>query len=894
MAYTIPFSGLGKNDIPIAGGKGANLGELASSGFTVPPGFVVTTEAYKTFIHANSLEQAIIELLPPNPVEEPQSYEIASKRIEELFLRAKVPEDVHNAITTAVAALGASSVAVRSSATTEDLPDASFAGQQSTYLNVRGENELIEAVKRCWASLWTARAISYRQRRGIDPSTVSLAVVVQQQLAPESAGVAFSINPLNNDYDEAVINANWGLGESVVSGMVSPDQYVVDKVTKKIIERQPGSKEKVAYLNDEGGIEYRSNSRPSEFCLTDEQVQAITEVLIRVENLYQTPIDIEWAISGETLYLLQARPITAYVPLVPEMMTKPGERRILYFDIGLVDIMTINQPMTPLTIDWMFGSLGMWITPYIGKVNLQPYGQPKESLLFAAGGRAYVNLSQVLAVIDITRYSSGASQMDDITAQLLANVDVNRYKAEKKIPSLRWLSLLRKLPQIISAMVPFSLRTLYSMWFPEAVHRKFKREIDKTIKRLKEFKADGMTLREMIVKLNDDLTPVIGKVCVPPMTLYMQYMMKYMAKVDKLMARGTTEEKRLAESLTSGFERNEAAKMGIQLYRMAKMLPESDWKDLDELAERIRQRQLPEEFLAAWDAFVEQFGFRGPSELELSNPRYGDDPRLALEQISYMVKSDHDPETAQRQRVEARQRAYEQLLQKLNWLQRLQLQRIYKIINLFGPFRDTPKYLWVIDNGLVRRSALEEGQKFVQSGRLDQPEDIFWLTLDEIDRANADPTFDLRQARDAKKSFYKKLNQVITFPHMIDSRGRIIQAKSQKAGADTFVGQGISRGNARGRVKILLHPREKSIEKGDVLVTYTTDPGWTPLFVNAEAIVLEIGGMLQHGGVVAREYGKPCVVGIQGITKALKDGQLVEVDGTSGIVRLIEDGNISS
>ncbi|RMD93569.1 MAG: phosphoenolpyruvate synthase, partial [Calditrichaeota bacterium] len=246
------------------------------------------------------------------------------------------------------------------------------------------------------------------------------------------------------------------------------------------------------------------------------------------------------------------------------------------------------------------------------------------------------------------------------------------------------------------------------------------------------------------------------------------------------------------------------------------------------------------------------------------------------------------------QRIEARQRAYEQLVQRLGGLQRRQLKRIYKILDLFGPFRDTPKYLWVVMNGLVRRRALEEGQKFVQSGRLDKPEDIFWLALDEIDRANAEPTFDLRQARDARKPFYRKLNQVITFPHMIDSRGRIIQAKRQKAGDGVFVGQGISRGSAQGRVKVLLHPREKSIEKGDVLVTYTTDPGWTPLFVNAEAIVLEIGGMLQHGGVVAREYGKPCAVGIQGITKALKDGQLVEVDGTSGIVRLLEDGNVQS
>jgi pyruvate,water dikinase len=279
---------------------------------------------------------------------------------------------------------------------------------------------------------------------------------------------------------------------------------------------------------------------------------------------------------------------------------------------------------------------------------------------------------------------------------------------------------------------------------------------------------------------------------------------------------------------------------------------------------------------------------RGPGELELANSRYGDDPRLALEQMSYMVDSDFDPEAMQKKLVVERQQAFEQLMAKFSGRKRRQLERVYKILDLLGPTRDTPKYLWVLDNSAVRRRALQEGEKFFESGRLDAHEDIFWLTLDEIDAANADPAFDLRQVRDEKQPFYRKLDRVLAFPHLIDSRGRIGQVEKPKGDPNVLTGLGISRGVATGRVKVLHKPREKPVEKGDVLVAYTTDPGWTPLFINAEAIILEVGGMLQHGGVVAREYGKPCVAGIQGITTTLQDGQLVEVDGTTGMVRILD------
>ncbi|MBV7334511.1 hypothetical protein KFU94_40985 [Chloroflexi bacterium TSY] len=324
MAHTIPFSQLNKTNIPLAGGKGANLGEMTTAGFPVPPGFVLTTEAYDAFVQANGLPQQIIDLAHTVSADDPQSSEAASEKIKQLFLGTDMPGDIVEAVMTANDALGERAVAVRSSATAEDLPDASFAGQQETFLNVQVKDALLDAVKECWASLWTARAITYRFKQGIAPDDVSLAVVVQKQIASDVSGVAFSLNPNNNDYDEAVINSNFGLGESVVSGQVTPDNFVVNKVTNEIIEQQLASKDTVLVSKVDGGIVEKTLDDPNTASLTDAQVQAVTELVTKVEAHYNLPMDIEWAYADGTLYLLQARPITTYVPLPQIMIMQPG------------------------------------------------------------------------------------------------------------------------------------------------------------------------------------------------------------------------------------------------------------------------------------------------------------------------------------------------------------------------------------------------------------------------------------------------------------------------------------------------------------------------------------------------------------------------------------------
>ncbi len=877
-----PFNGSPIPTLAEVGGKGLSLMRMTQAGLPVPPGFILSVAFFEPWLV--SLQSIPEWATVQTTIQKKEDLTVSTNALKAACANLALTSEQEGQLTEALQVLlPGSFFAVRSSSPEEDLEGASFAGGYKSTLGVTKET-MLDAIRASFASAFDARVFVYKQQHGFAVDQPRIAVVVQQQIASESAGVGFSLNPLNNDYDEAVIDANWGLGESVVSGLVSPDHFVVDKVAKEVVEKELGSKGKVVYLSAQGGIEARPGSNSGEFCLTDQQIFAITDLLIQTEDLYQQPTDIEWAYADGILYMLQARPITAYVPLPPEMMTQPGERRILYMDAGLTEGVTINRPISPLTLDWMFGSLGMWVALFVGPVDLKAGGEPSKSLVFGTGGRFYMNLSQALTITSPKMIAREFEAIDVLLSELFANIDEERYKAKTKIKPLRWGFILAHIPRALWAVRHFVSKTISAFIRPEEFHRYFKRVIENAVHELQTTNYDKLSLRELITKLDAELTPVISKAALPPIVPFFYYIWR----LDNLFSDGTAEDNQLLESLKFGFAGNEAVDIGIQLYRMSKMLSPADFADLDQLSQQVEDRLLPPDFLAAWDNFVADYGMRGPGELELANSRYGDDPKLALEQMSYMVDSDIDPEQMQKEHVADRQAAYEQLLDKFKGRKLQQLKRVYKILDLLGPTRDTPKYLWVLDNGIVRRRVLQEGRIFVEKGRLDSPEDIFWLTLDEIDAANVDPDFDLRQARDDKKPLYHKLDQVLAFPHMIDSRGRIGVVEMPKGEPNTLTGLGISRGVATGRVKVLHTPRQKPIEKGDVLVAYTTDPGWTPLFINAEAVILEVGGMLQHGGVVAREYGKPCVAGIQGITTTLQDGQHVEVDGTSGIVRILE------
>src|SRR5215203_5886830 len=361
MTYTAWFNEIRKDDIALAGGKGANLGELSRAGLPVPPGFILTTAPYDAFVEENEIRDAIVKLALVPRADDPATFEEVAESIHALFSGGKVPEKMAEEIRSSYEKLGEDSetaVAVRSSATAEDLAGASFAGQQETYLNVRGAEALLEAVKNCWASLWTARAMAYRTRQGIDPASVSLAVVVQRMVESEAAGVMFTANPANGRRDEAAISAAWGLGEAVVSGQVTPDSIVVEKQSGRVISREIADKEVMTVYTKSGTEELPvPGARRREPVLGDEAAAALTHYGARIEELYGIPQDIEWALSDGELFILQARPITA----LPDLMADPPtdwsvpDPKAMYVRASIVEQMP--DPLSPLFADLADGSV---------------------------------------------------------------------------------------------------------------------------------------------------------------------------------------------------------------------------------------------------------------------------------------------------------------------------------------------------------------------------------------------------------------------------------------------------------------------------------------------------------------------------------------------------------
>ena len=865
------------------GGKGLSLMRMTQAGLPVPPGFILDVAFFEPWIsklRSTPEWEAVQKALHDDDEDLASATDDLKAVCEELELTNEQEEQIQEA---AQALPDDVLLAVRSSSPEEDLAGASFAGGYETTLGVTTET-LRNAVRDSFASAFDERVFVYKREQGFAVDESRIAVIVQQQIASEVAGVGFSLNPITNDYDEAVIDANWGLGESVVSGQVSPDHFVVNKESRSVVEKQLGGKETSVWLDEDGSTIEKPDPRKGEFSLDEAQLREIVDMLRRTEELYGQPTDIEWAYAEGRLYMLQARPITAYIPLVPEMQTKPGERRILYMDAALTEGLTTNAPISPMTLDWLFESIGVWGEPFAGPIEVPADSDPKESFIFGTGGRYYINLSQLMTLVSMDRFAKSFETFDALLGELMANVDEDRYKAQEKMDALRWGALARRVPRALWHSRRFVGQTIAAFLRPKRFYSYYEQTIEEATRELKQSVDPDLSLDTIRRRHDALMKPVISEVSFPALIVYFYYLWR----LDRIFANEPEELQQQADTMKTGFAGNEAVDISLQLYHLSQMLAPEEFNDLDRLAGRLHERDLPDDFMAAWDSFVDQYGFRGPGELDLSNPRYGDEPRLALEQMSYMAEGDFDPEETQKKRVARRKEAYEQLLGKLGDRKRRQLQRAYEMIDLMGPTRDTPKYLMVLTNGAFRARALLEGKRFVEQDRLDASEDIFDLTLDEIEAANADPSYDLRGAREERLPFYQKLEEVGSFPHLIDSRGRMGQATQPQDDPNVYSGLGISRGTATGRVKVLHSPREKPVEKGDVLVAYTTDPGWTPLFLNAEAIILEVGGMLQHGGVVAREYGKPCVAGIQGITTKLKDGQQVEVDGTTGVVRVLE------
>jgi phosphohistidine swiveling domain-containing protein len=866
-----------KPELAQVGGKAMSLIRMTQHGLPVPPGFVLSVAFFEPWLEHIRATPEWTKALSSTP-ENLKHHTIALGALcMGLELDHEQKKNLAEALETLKVDSGTPLFAVRSSSTEEDLEELSFAGGYETTLGVT-EETLEDALRRSFASCFDERVFVYKQEHGLAVDKPRIAVIVQQQVAAETAGVAFSLNPINNCYDEAVINANFGLGESVVSGRVSPDSFVVDKASRLILEKKTGSKETSLWLNADGGtVEEPSPSR-SRLCLSDDNVMALTDVLIAVENHFEKPMDIEWALANGNLYLLQARPITAYFPLPPALLTPPGEQKRLYGDLSLVK-WGMQEPLSVMGTDYLEIMNTEMLKFTMGEdIGPDVVNATRRTL----EGRTYVVLSNSFKMQGQKRVASEFREMDALTADILENVDGAEYIPQKLPPALRGLVF-----KMIRQNLGLGWQVLQGIRNPTACRQRYLEEEEQLRRDL----ASAIEANELSTKAfaSSMMVRMIAYTKVFMPALFVAILAR--SKINKLFK--DDDVKNQVAYLERALPNNVTIEMGLAMFHLASFEEIKSCSSGEEFASKLEARAFSSEFLTAWDTFMDRYGFRSPMEMDPAASRFRDRPVQFFEQLRTLADNTdptNNPQAIYEKARAEREEAYEALLQAAERKGKRKAKRFAKDYATWvdlGGFRESPKYYLVLITDIFRRHVLGIAWTLVDAGRLDTPEQVFDLHMDELDRGFADPSVDLRVLAEKNTRFLKKLQQVRELPRVVDSRGKILRPPRREASTGELVGEPISTGAIQGPVKVLHTPNEKPVLPGEILVARATDPGWTPLFINAGGIILEVGGKLQHGALVAREYGKPCVAGIEDATAVLTDGQIVEVDGLNGIVRLM-------
>jgi phosphohistidine swiveling domain-containing protein len=766
---------------------------------------------------------------------------------------------------------GSQLFAVRSSSPEEDLEGTSFAGAYETVLGVSRKN-IQAAVRTCFASCLDYRIISYKREHGLNIHSPRIAVVIQKQVASEQSGVAFSLNPVTNDFDEAVINANFGLGETVVAGDVTPDTFVVDKVHKRVVYKKIGSKEQAIWLVSNGGTNVETRSASKQFCISDIQALEVTRLVKSVEARHGKPMDIEWAYEAGKLYLLQARPVTAFQPLPPDLVTMPGQPRRLYLDVTR-SVQGIEQPLSEMgasIIKLLFqrvsmAGLGRDITDHI-----------ESTVPYVTAGRAYANLSNTLLFTSAEALAKNLGAMDSLVSRALQNIDLANYTSNNRGMRLIPLEIVRNVPWLPA-------RYLAARTRPESFRLSAERDIELFKEQLHFLQRSRTPLRKFAQKVFDLVIHlIIGRL--GPMLVNG---LRAKNRIKELAGPNLLQD---VEALTKALPGNVTVEMGLDLYRIAKLLPPGT--TAKDLSDKLTGGELPD-IVKAWDSFLSKYGHRAPEEFDIATKRFREDSTFLVKQLlslSQLQESDKNPEAHHNQAVQQRVEAYDRLLKefgKKNRMNEIRFESSYRIMTSFMGLRETPKFYLMLAVDAVRQRIIEAAQALVARGELAHIDQVWELSFDQLCAALDGTPIDLKTAIIANRARRARL-KLATMPKTFDSRGRIIRPPVVATKENEMAGTAISAGVVTGIARVLRRPDEKALQAGDILVARATDPGWTPLFATASAVVLEVGGMLQHGALVAREYGLPCVAGIANVTDLIIDGSRIEVDGTNGIVRVLD------
>ena len=832
----VPLSALGAQDLPIAGGKGANLGELIRAGFPVPDGFVITTDAYATAASAAGVD--------------PKDATDARARLTETVM----PADIATAVSDAYRALGGR-VAVRSSATAEDLPEASFAGQQDTILDVAGEDALLDAVRRCWASLWNERAVSYRATHAVDERALRLAVVVQRMVPATIAGVLFTADPITGRRRRAAIDAVRGLGEQLVSGAVNPDHYLVETATGAVLERR-------------GNI------------LDDVRLREVAAIGSRIEAHYGKPQDIEWAIDDQKLWIVQSRDITTLYP-IPATAPDPECDLRVYLSANVAQ--GVLQPFTPMGIQ-TFRRLGAAVASAIGKPLADPAAGA--SVIADAGLRLWIDLTGVVRSsaareIPVRALSIMEARSSGIFARLLEDPRL----APRRGSRFRTvLSILRAVEH--AGIPPWVLRALLR---PEATRDRILRDVDGIVggdpgplttptERLDAF-------QRLLTTTPPRMFPRLVAVAAAGLVSYnlASRLLRRVASDDEL------------RTLLRGLPFNPTTEMDLELWAIARSVrddPPSQAALADrapaELSAAFGRGALPQVLQRELETFLVRYGHRAIAEIDLGLPRWSEDPAHLLGAIANYQRLDTAALAPDAQFARGAREAdatIASLLSRVHGPRRFLVRRFLRRVRALAGLREAPKFHVVRIFALGREILAPVGAALAANGRIEAADDIWFLTLPDARSAVAGE--DMRARVAERRAEYRREQRRRHIPRVLLSDGTDAEAAFASAAADGAIrGTPASPGTARGVAHVMLSPAGARLEPGEVLVAPATDPGWTPLFLTASALVMEMGGMMSHGAVVAREYGIPAVVGVPEATTRIATGDHIVVDGSSGTVAL--------
>jgi pyruvate,water dikinase len=868
--YAKLLKDVSQEDLSSAGVKGANLGEMLKAGLPVPGGFVLLAESCKCFVKANKIDIEIENFLNEVDEDPHKNTEEAYLKIQKMFINGDIPSDVLGDIDTAYEAIGNPAAAVRSSAAAEDLPGASFAGQYDTYLNVKGKDELHHYVKKCWASLWNSRGLSYRTKQNIDITGLGHGVVVQKLIHAEKSGVLFTANPINGRRDQMLLNASWGLGKAIVDGEVTPDQWVVDKKNRRIVSACISSKEVMTVVNESAAenVAVPEDKRKAA-TLDQEDVLKLLELGEAVEKLFGSPQDIEWVFSETVFYLVQSRSITTLYP-----MPKPDEagRGLRIYVNFLMNKQAMHEPLTPMGED-LIRSAFLSIV-FNRKNRVKPVRWLK-----SAAGRLYVDVTEFYRFEKwFDKLRNNSSDMDPVTTRAMLQV-LERDKAELSkqgkslIPSA--LKMFVKMnPRLLSFMVSSLPKVIYGMVFsPEKAVAKAFEYGHHQIETIKVKRERLQTRQEKMDFIEREFTNFFYYVPLEVL-YYVTISFTYLEKARKIInkhAGNTT----LLNTVKKAMPNNVTTEMGMALLKAAKSIFEAG--------------ECPTPDNLKITEFLSEYGNRSNQEVDLGVPRWKEAPEYVVDLVQSYIDNQSfnegidgfykDAEEAE-QAIEA---MISQLKEKEAYRDARKVERLLKKFRIMFGVRELPKFILTNAFSLLREVLMEIGDELQLEERLDHKRDIFFVRFEDIQSEAK-----LQKIAKQNQEAYQRELQRSAVPRVMTSTGETVFFAADDEMDHTFRGIPVSPGVYEGPVKVLKCPEEgKRLKQGDILVTTSTSPAWTPLFLMIGGLITETGGPISHGSVVAREYGVPAVAGVREASTRLMDGQIVRLNGETGSLEIL-------